>query len=137
MVLLLVLGAMSVRLEAHNPLYHNGPGKVMKAEPQAMSAEEQQFTYYFYAAQRAMDAAEYDDALALSSFAYRLKPTDPAINYFLGILYRGLRQEDKSLSHLSRRDNSCIRGRATLVRSRRMPGLWPPHRHRVVRAGRI
>ena len=99
-VLVLLLGVMSVRLSAHNPLYHNGPGKVMKTEPQAMSAEEQQFTYYLYAAQRAMDAAEYDDALALSLFAYRLNPTDPAINYFLGILYRGLRQEDKSLSHL-------------------------------------
>lgn len=60
---------------------------------------EQQFTYYLYAAQRALDAAEYDDALALSEFAYRLNPTDPTINYFLGILYRGLRQEERSLTH--------------------------------------
>jgi tetratricopeptide (TPR) repeat protein len=60
---------------------------------------EQQFTYYLYAAQRAMDASDYDDALALSEFAYRLKPTDPTINYFLGILYRGLRQDERSLAH--------------------------------------
>ena len=74
------------------------------AKPKAAPAAEdpaqlQQFTYYLYAAQRAMDAAEYDEALAFSEFAYRLSPSDPTINYFLGILYRGLRQEERSLAH--------------------------------------
>ena len=64
-VLVLMLGAMSVRMQAHNPIYHTGPGPVMKGEPQPVSPEEQQFTYYMYAAQRALDAREFDDALAL------------------------------------------------------------------------
>ena len=88
-----------VQVLGHNPLYHNGPGPVMKAEPEAITPEEQQFTYYLYAAQRAIDGAEYDDALALSEFAYRLKPKDPTINYFLGVLYEGTHREEEALTH--------------------------------------
>ena len=97
--MVLLLGAMSVRVEAHNPIYHTGPGPVMKEEPQPVSPEEQQFTYYLYAAQRALDAREFDDALALSEFAWRLNPTDPTINFFLGVLYEGMHREEEALQH--------------------------------------
>lgn len=85
---------------AHDPMYHYGPGKEMKGEIVEMTAEDQQFTYYLYAAQSALDADRYDDALALSEFAYRIKPDDPTINYFLGILYKGLGREDDALARL-------------------------------------
>lgn len=94
-----VLGAMSLQMQAHNALYHNGPGAVLKGEVQPMTPEEQQFTYYLYAAQNALDAGRYDDALALSEFAWRLKPTDPAINFFLGVLYEGMKRPEAALRH--------------------------------------
>lgn len=61
------------------------------------AATDQQFTYYLYAAQAAMDGGRYDDALALSEFAVRLKPTDPAVNYFLGVLYEGTHRTEAAL----------------------------------------
>ncbi len=67
----------------------------MPAEQQ--SSAEQQFTYYMYAAQNAMDAKRYDDALALSEFAHMIKPDDPAVNYFLGVLYEGTNRKDDAL----------------------------------------
>lgn len=60
-------------------------------------ATDQQFTYYLYAAQAALDGGRYDDALALSEFAVRLKPTDPAVNYFLGVLYEGTHRTEAAL----------------------------------------
>ena len=72
------------------------------AKPKVVPASEdpallQQFTYYLYAAQAAMDGGHYDDALALSEFARRLCPNDPAVNYFLGILYEGTHRPDDAL----------------------------------------
>lgn len=58
---------------------------------------DQQFTYYLYAAHSALDAGHYDDALALSEFAHRLRPNDPTICYFLGILYEGTNRPVEAL----------------------------------------
>ena len=60
--------------------------------------DEQAFTYYLYAAQQALDASQYDDALSLSEFAWRIKPQDPAICHFLGILYEGLGRHNDALA---------------------------------------
>ena len=93
-ILLLLSASACVQVKAHNPLYHNGPGRVMTGEVRPISDEDQQFTYYFYAARQALAVSRYDDALALAEFSHRLKPDDPSTNHLLGILYEALHRPD-------------------------------------------
>lgn len=60
--------------------------KVAPADTLSADAK-RQFTYYLYAAVAAMDAGRYDDAWALSEFAYYLNPSDPTICSNLGFFY--------------------------------------------------
>ena len=57
----------------------------------ALSTEqEQQFTYYWYAARQAISDERFADAYALLEFCHMLKPDDATTLMFLGVLYDGL-----------------------------------------------
>ena len=92
-IVLLLLGAVYCA----SPVWAGRSDKVGNAFSPEKAATEQQFTYYLYAAHSALDAGHYDDALALSEFAYRLNPTDPTICYFLGVLYEGTNRTEEAL----------------------------------------
>ena len=64
-----------------------------KKQPQApvLTAEqEQQFTYYWYAARQAIEEQRFADAYSLLEFCDALKPNDAQTLAFLGVLYRGI-----------------------------------------------
>ncbi|MBO4454519.1 MAG: hypothetical protein J5761_05650 [Paludibacteraceae bacterium] len=65
---------------------------------QPLSTEqEQQFTYYWYAAKQAITEERYDDALVLLEFCNAINPTDGATLEMLGVIYNAMHQEDKAL----------------------------------------
>lgn len=70
-----------------------------KPQPQAIVLsveEEQQFTYYWYAAQQAIREERFADAYALLEFCHMLKPNDGTTLMFLGVLYDGMGQREKA-----------------------------------------
>lgn len=72
-------------------------------EPAALSVEqEQQFTYYWYAAKHAIDKEQYADAYALLEFCHMIKPNDAKTLYLLGVMYMGLGQKDEALTTFER-----------------------------------
>lgn len=67
-------------------------------DSQPLSTEqEQQFTYYWYAAKQAIQEERYDDALVLLEFCNAINPTDGATLEALGVIYDALGQSDKAL----------------------------------------
>ena len=56
--------------------------------------QEQQFTYYWYAARQAIEDQHFADAYALLEFCNALKPNDAQTLYFLGVLYRNIGKEE-------------------------------------------
>ena len=64
---------------------------------QLSTEQEQQFTYYWYAAKQAITEERYDDALVLLEFCDALNPNDGATLESLGVMYNALHQEDKAL----------------------------------------
>ena len=75
--------------------------QAQKVQPQPATLtteQEQQFTYYWYAARQAIDEERYADALALLEFCRMVKPDDGATLTFLGVLYNGLGQTDRALA---------------------------------------
>ena len=52
--------------------------------------QEQQFTYYWYAARQAITDERFADAYALLEFCHMLKPDDPTTLMFLGVMYDGM-----------------------------------------------
>ena len=52
--------------------------------------QEQQFTYYWYAARQAISEERFADAYALLEFCHMLKPDDPTTLMFIGVIYDGL-----------------------------------------------
>ena len=72
-------------------------------EPAPLSVEqEQQFTYYWYAAKHAIDKEKYDDAYVLLEFCNMLKPNDAKTLYCLGVMYLGLGQKEEALATFER-----------------------------------
>ena len=58
--------------------------------------QEQQFTYYWYAAKQAIEHEQYSQALTLLEFCNMIKPDDAQTLSFLGVLYRGINQDDRA-----------------------------------------
>ena len=58
--------------------------------------QNQQFTYYWYAARQAIDQQRYTDAYALIQFCLMINPDDGQTLYYLGIIYSGLEQEERA-----------------------------------------
>lgn len=71
------------------------PVSAKKVQPLSVE-QEQQFTYYWYAARQAITDERYADAYVLLEFCNELKPNDGQTLYFLGIIYQALKQEDKA-----------------------------------------
>lgn len=64
-----------------------------------MSVEqEQQFTYYWYAAKQAIEQERYPEALVLLEFCHMIKPNDGQVLTFLAIMYDGVGQKERSLA---------------------------------------
>ena len=71
-----------------------------KKQPQApvlTTEQEQQFTYYWYAARQAIEEHRFADAYALLEFCNALKPNDGQTLAFLGVLYRNIGEEELAL----------------------------------------
>ncbi len=64
--------------------------------------QEQQFTYYWYAARQALEENNYPKALVLFEFCDAIKPNDGKTLEFLGILYHAMRQEDRAMDAFKR-----------------------------------
>ena len=64
--------------------------------------QEQQFTYYWYAARQALEENNYSKALVLFEFCDAIKPNDGKTLEFLGILYHAMRQEDRAMDAFKR-----------------------------------
>lgn len=77
-------------------------GACKKAKVEAKPAEsltaeqEQQFTYYWYAAKEALGKEKYDEALVLLEFCRLIKPNDGQTLTFLGMMYDGLRMPERA-----------------------------------------
>ena len=59
--------------------------------------QEQQFTYYWYAAKEALGKEKYDEALVLLEFCRMIKPDDGQTLTFLGMMYDGLRMPERAM----------------------------------------
>lgn len=64
--------------------------------------QEQQFTYYWYAAMGAMEHGDYPKALVLFEFCDAIKPNDGKTLDYLGILYLGMGQEERAMDAFKR-----------------------------------
>ena len=64
--------------------------------PSLSTEQEQQFTYYWYAARQAIDEERYADALALLEFCRWINPYDGTTLYQLGVIHKGLNHEDQA-----------------------------------------
>ena len=73
------------------------PLQAKKPQPAPLTTEQQQqFTYYWYAARQALDKVRYADAYALLEFCHAIKPDDPQTLYYLGVIQSALEQEDEA-----------------------------------------
>ena len=64
--------------------------------------QEQQFTYYWYAAMGAMEHGDYPKALVLFEFCDAIHPNDGKTLEYLGILYLGMGQEERAMDAFKR-----------------------------------
>lgn len=62
--------------------------------------QEQQFTYYWYAARQAIEDRQYVDAYALLEFCHALNPHDAQTLYYLSVVYQSLDRSDDALAAL-------------------------------------
>ena len=69
----------------------------LTANSQISTEQEQQFTYYWYAAKQAIVEERYDEAYVLLTFCNAIKPNDGATLTFLGIIEQGIGNEMKGL----------------------------------------
>ena len=74
--------------------------------------QNQQFSYYWYAARQAIDQERYTDAYALIQFCLMIKPDDGQTLYYLGVIYAGLKQEDRAQEYFERAYKSMPKGTA-------------------------
>ena len=70
--------------------------KAVKPQTALTTEQEQQFSYYWYAARHALEEQRYPDAYALLEFCHLLKPNDGQTLTFLGVVYRGLGKEKEA-----------------------------------------
>ena len=89
-VILLILFALPFR---------EGTGLGMYA---LTTEQEQQFTYYWYAAMGAMEHGDYPKALVLFEFCDAIKPNDGKTLEYLGMLYLGMGQESRAMDAFKR-----------------------------------
>ena len=72
--------------------------KVQPKEVATLSVEqEQQFSYYWYAAKQAIEQERYPEALVMLEFCNMIKPNDGQTLTFLAIMYDGLGQKERAL----------------------------------------
>ena len=94
-VLVLVLvPAMPVESVSAKSKAHKPQQETKAASPGV--EQEQQFTYYWYAARQAIEEERYADAYALLQFCNAINPDDAQTNSFLGILYQGIGDEARA-----------------------------------------
>ena len=89
-VILLILFALPFR---------EGTGLGMYA---LTTEQEQQFTYYWYAAMGAMEHGDYPKALVLFEFCDAIHPNDGKTLEYLGVLYLGMGQEERAMDAFRR-----------------------------------
>lgn len=76
-------------------------GEKQGAAEYALSAErEQQFTYHWYAARKALEGGRYPAALAQLFFCEQLNPYDALTKEYLAVLYNAIEQKDKAFTYL-------------------------------------
>lgn len=77
------------------------PANAKKVQPKEVATlpveQEQQFSYYWYAAKQAIEQERYPDALVLLEFCHMIKPNDGQTLTFLAIMYDGLGQKERAL----------------------------------------
>ena len=79
--------------------------------PSPLTAEqEQQFSYYWYAARNAIDQERYADAYTLLLFCNALKPNDAQTRYYLGIMYQGLGKHEEALQSFEQAYRATTKG---------------------------
>ena len=72
--------------------------KPVKDAPASLTPEqEQQFTYYWYAAKQAVEQRRYDDGLVLLEFCRLIKPNDGQTLTFLAIMYDAMGQKERAM----------------------------------------
>jgi len=71
------------------------PYSILYSQP--TTEQQQQFTYYWYAAKQAIEQDRYADALALLEFCRLIQPDDGQTLSFLGIIYNGLGQTQRAI----------------------------------------
>ena len=74
--------------------------------------QEQQFTYYWYAARQAISEERYADAYTLLEFCRWIKPDDGTTLYQLGVIHQGLGHEAQARECFERAYNSQPKGTA-------------------------
>ena len=87
------IGALLAMLMAF-PVFAKKPQVNVEALP---VEQEQQFTYYWYAAKEALSKEQYDQAYALLEFCRMLKPNDGQTLAYLGMMYEGLKMPDQAM----------------------------------------
>lgn len=73
-----------------------------KVEPQMSVEQEQQFLYYYYAAQHADEQHDYPRALLLFDFCAQINPNDALVNDRLGALYYAVDKTDEAVSYFKK-----------------------------------
>lgn len=74
--------------------------------------QNQQFRYYWYAARQAIDQERYGDAFALLQFCNALKPDDGQTLYYLGVIYSGMKKEDRAQEYFNQAYQALPKGTA-------------------------
>ena len=68
---------------------------------QPLTAEqEQQFTYYWYAARQAIEEERFPEAYALLQFCDAIKPNDAQTLYYIGVMYQVLGKQQEYIATL-------------------------------------
>lgn len=71
--------------------------KPVAEEPMLTAEQEQQFTYYWYAAKQAVEQGRYADGLVMLEFCRLIKPDDGQTLTFLAIMYDAMGQKERAM----------------------------------------
>lgn len=64
--------------------------------------EQQQFLYYFYEAQRLVQAQEIEAAWELMQFCYELNPQDATVNHYMGVFMNAMEREAEAVPYMKK-----------------------------------
>lgn len=64
--------------------------------------EQQQFLYYFYEAQRLVQAQEIEAAWELVQFCYELNPQDATVNHYMGVFMNAREREAEAVPYMKK-----------------------------------